>query len=326
MKLTIAILMLTLFACRSEPQRQQKKDPVEVPTANATHMRYCEEGAPGSCLMMGVRYERGEDVNQDVDKAFEYYEKACKLGSSHGCYSKALILMHERENPIQALSFLEFGCDQQRHGPSCVVLGDMARDGVIYAASEEAALKRYGEACTTGYHRGCNAYIRHVWTASKQLIGLNDFVEFLESNCEAGHDMSCNEAADIHLMGAEWGGEVLHADRKKAEEFHAKLASARRTRVLVDKQTAPPPQEMPIRDVTPPPDGKAFEAGAMVITGREGAAIAVDGVDTGKVSPATVAIFTGGKHTVQLRDKDGKVSREKLTWIDSGGRVELHFE
>lgn len=325
MRFLILLLLIPLTACRTEPQKFEKKDPVEVPTTNATIMSDCEAGAAGSCLMLGVRYERGENVNRDIDKAFEFYEQSCKLGSSHGCYAKALVLFHERDNPIQALSFLEHGCDQQKHGPSCVVLGDIARDGEVYAVDEREALHRYGQACETGYHIGCNAYIRHLWTASQQLVGLQDFVRFLEQNCDAGHEMSCNEVAELHQTGAQWGAEALPPSRAKADQYHAKLATAKRTRIVVDATGTPPPLEMPVRDVTQRSDPTPFEPGYLVITGLDGAAIVVDGVDTGKKSPATVTIFTGGKHSVQLLAGQS-LSKAKQTWIDSGDRVELHFE
>lgn len=326
MRTGILIAALTLAACGTKTPVEDTKAPVDVPITNETLMTDCEAGAAGSCAMLGVRYERGENVAHDADKAYEYYDKACRLGSSHGCYAKATFLLVERDNPIQAMSFLEYGCDQQKHGPSCVLLGDIARDGTVLPADEAEALRRYGMGCEIGYHSGCNAYIRQVWTASKQLVGLGDFVRFLERNCDAGHEMSCNEAADLYVMGAQWGGESLAPDHTKAEAMHAKLAQARRTRVAMDTVTSPPPSEMTVKDVSPTSEPPPFEPGYIVVSGRDGATIVVDGVDTGKTSPATVTILVGGRHTVQLRDKSGALSDAKQTWIDSAGRVELAFE
>ncbi len=326
MRFTTLILVLALCGCRSAPELAVKKAPVEVPTSNNTIESDCQAGNSGSCLMLGVRYERGDEVARNVDTAFEFYEKSCELGSAHGCYSKALVLLHERHNPIQAIPFLEYGCDSARHGPSCLALGDIVREGRIHAKDEAVALKRYRQACETGFQLGCNAYIRHLWTASKQLVRLKEFVSFLEKHCESGHEMSCNEVADLYLSGEQWGDEVIQPDRGKADQWRNKIARARRLQVRVDKQIAPPPPDMPAREAAPGAEPPPFVAAYVVVSGRNGASIVIDGVDTGKASPATVMLFTGGRHIVQLRGQDGKLSKEKIVWLDSAGRVELVFE
>lgn len=324
--MSLLLLFAGVVGCASEPQPQQKKPPVEVPTTNATIIADCDAGSPGSCLQLGLRYERGENINKDMDAAFAYYDKACKLGSSHGCYSKALVLLNDRENPIRALPILEYTCDVAKHGPSCVELGDLARDGVIFPRDEEEALKRYGQACDTGYHVGCNAYIRHLWTASKQLVGLKDFVKFLQTNCSNGHEMSCTEMAKLYDTGAQWAGETLAPDKAKAAEYREMLSSARRTHVVVDSTSKPPPTDMKVEDVAPKAPTEPFQPGYIVVSGADGQEIFVDGVDTGKKAPATVTIVKGGRHAVQVQSKDGKLTNPKLAWISSGQRVELIWE
>jgi hypothetical protein len=312
-------------AGENPPQREERVTP--EPSVEQLQ-QYCEEGNAGACLDLGIRYERGEKgAEQNSDKAFEHYEKACLLGSSHGCYSEALTLLYDQDNAIRALPLLEFTCERADHWPSCVTLGDLHRTGAVFPPDEKTALTLYGRACEGGYHRGCNAYIRHLWTASEQLIGLNDFAEFLDRHCDQGHEMSCAEAADLYASGAEWTGEKIEQDQETAAEYREKLALARRQRIDVDEVQEPPPTEMKRRDVSPeiePPP--PFKPGYIVVEVPEGMKIIVDGVDTGKKTPASVSLLKGGRHTVRLQSESGELTDPKVTWLSSGERVELVWD
>jgi len=37
------------------------------------------------CFSVAMKYEKGEVLEKDIDKAIEYYGKACKYGSQEGC-------------------------------------------------------------------------------------------------------------------------------------------------------------------------------------------------------------------------------------------------
>jgi TPR repeat protein len=41
----------------------------------------CEEGDPGGCLGSGFMYENGQGVEQDSERAAEFFSKGCKGGN-----------------------------------------------------------------------------------------------------------------------------------------------------------------------------------------------------------------------------------------------------
>lgn len=332
-RILILTSMVAAVGCATKPEPTDDPPPPAAETITQAPspqqlQTYCNEGNAGSCLDLGIRYERGEKgVEKSSDEALERYEKACKLGSSHGCYSEALIHLYEQNNPIRALPLLEYTCERADHWPSCVTLGDLHRTGAVYPADEAVALELYGRACEGGYHRGCNAYIRHLWTASEQLVGLEEFADFLDRHCKRGHEMSCSEAADLYSEGAQWAGEAIEKDAEAAKHYRELLAMARRQRIDVDEIQKPPPTEMKRKDVAPevePPP--PFKPGYIVVEVPKGMKIIVDGVDTGKTTPASVSLLEGGRHTVRLQTKSGKLTHEKVTWLSSGERVELVWE
>jgi hypothetical protein len=136
--------------------------------------------------------------------------------------------------------------------------------------------------------------------------------------------MSCSEAADLYENGTQWTGETIEADPEKAEHYRELLASATRQRIDVDQIQEPPPTELKPRDVAPDkPAPPPFKPGYIFVGEPEGLEIIVDGVDTGKKTPAAVSMLQGGRHTVRLQAEDGELTSEKVTWLASGQRVEL---
>jgi len=256
----------------------------------------------------------------------DLYDKACDYGSPAGCYAQALVLLYEENNPTRAHILLEYTCDE-KYWPSCVVLGDLYREGFGVIKKEKLALELYRKACEGGHHNGCEAYNSHLWTASKQLKSLEEYVAFLGEQCNAGHAGSCIELAKLYRDGARWVGYELKPDQTKARKL---FAEAGRLKRLVAPQnevmlSTRPPVTAPEEDVVddnPKPDERP---GVVNVTGATGQEIVVDGVATGKTSPDTVLILKTGKHTIQVRDAEGKLSKPTAVFIESGTRVELSF-
>jgi len=46
----------------------------------------CDSGRAHSCFELGIRYDRGEGVREDVARAAIFYQKACDDGLADGCY------------------------------------------------------------------------------------------------------------------------------------------------------------------------------------------------------------------------------------------------
>lgn len=330
----LMIVFLGVGACSANPQATDEtptEDSKTVEQADPTDpvaefQAGCDADSAGDCLNLGFRYERGEGVEVDPTKAHDLFDKACVLGSPAGCYAQALVLLYEENNPVRAHILLEYTCDEQ-YWPSCVVLGDLYREGFGVIKKEKLALELYRKACEGGYHKGCEAYNEHLWTASKQLESLEEYVTFLGNQCNAGHAGSCVELAKLYRDGARWVGYELEVDEAKARKLFAEAGRLKRrvapqdTAMLSTRPPADSPQEDVVDD-TPRPEKRP---GVVNITGAEGQEIVVDGVATGKVSPDTVLILKFGKHTIQLRDYEGKLSKPTVVFIESGTKVDLSF-
>ena len=57
-------------------------------TALGWFERGCDGDHVGSCLALGIMYEKGMGVRLDIDKAREIYDKGCKLGLKDACRKK----------------------------------------------------------------------------------------------------------------------------------------------------------------------------------------------------------------------------------------------
>ena len=331
------ILMLVLMAgCSAQPQKvepsiAEQHDIVEQPPTEsevATQLdQACVAGEAASCLSLGIRYERGDEgVPHDHDKALALYEKACVLDNASGCYAQALMLMYDKNDPIRAHLMLEHTC-RSNHGPSCVMLGDLHRDGRLLRKNEEEAAKLYRQACDAGYTNGCNAYIELVWTGTRLLTDLAEFSQYLAKTCESGNAMSCEELGKLYETGAQWKGDTLKPDTEKAQALFAKAVYLRRVagpRGWWDEVKTQPPtdtsadvsNEQPLKDPSKP--------GYVVVSGQVGTVV-VDGVDTGIKVPGRVVLLSLGRHYVSVRKADGTMTPAKLVFVGADQGIELAF-
>ncbi len=331
------LLMVLLGGCSAnpaptvEPSVAEKYGIVEQgpsETDIASHLdQACAGGEAASCLSLGIRYERGDEgVPHDHDKALELYDRACTLGNASGCYQQALMLMYDKNDPIRAHLLLEHTCKND-HGPSCVMLGDLHRDGRLLRKDEGEAVKLYKQACDTGYMNGCSAYIDLVWTASRQVTDLKGFADYMGKSCERGHAMSCEELGKLYETGTQWLGYKLDEDPEKAQALFAKAAYLRRVagpRGFWDELKTPAPvvASGDINDVQHQQD--LSKPGYVSVAGPAGT-IVVDGVDTGAAVPGNVLILTLGRHEVSIKQADGKMSAQKVVFVGADQRIDLDF-
>lgn len=287
----------------------------------------CARGEAASCLALGIRYERGDQgVDHDHDKALALYEQACTLNNASGCYAQALILMYDKNDPIRAHLMLEHTC-RSNHGPSCVMLGDLHRDGRLLRKDEREASKLYRQACDSGYEKGCNAYIALVWTGSQRVTNLGDFVSYLSKACDAGNTMSCEELGKLYENGTQWEGDALAADPERAQVLFARAVYLRRVggpRGWWDEVRTQPLDD-PKHDITEePPLRDPSKPGYVVVSGERGTII-VDGVDSGVQVPGRVVLLSLGRHHVAVRRADGTMTRAKLVFVGADQGIDLQF-
>ncbi len=331
------LLVVLLGGCSAAPQKPvepsvaEEYDIVEQGPSESTVAtqldQACVGGEAASCLLLGIRYERGnEGVAHDHEKAQELYSRSCTLGNATGCYQEALMLMYDKNDPIRAHLLLEHTCKGD-HGPSCVMLGDLYRDGRLLRKDEAAAVKYYKQACDSNYMNGCSAYIDLVWTASRQVTDLEGFSKYMGKSCERGHAMSCEELGKLYETGTQWLGYELEADQEKAQTLFAKAGYLRRVagpRGFWDelKTSAPVKPSDDIVDVQPQQD--LSKPGLVTVSGPKGT-IVIDGVDTGASVPSEVLILSLGRHEVAIRQANGKLTPKKVVFVGADQRIDLTF-
>ena len=74
----------------------------------------CEDGIGEGCHNLGVRYVNGQGVEQNQQKANEFFGKACDSGIAGGCYNLGLIYINGRgvkESYTKASEFFGKACD-----------------------------------------------------------------------------------------------------------------------------------------------------------------------------------------------------------------------
>lgn len=324
------LVVLGLAACSANSSSQVESGVVEGgPTETHTALELeaaCAKDDAASCLAVGIRYERGDEgVAHDHDAALERYRKACRLGNATGCYAEALVLLYDRNDPIRAHLLLEHTC-KSGHGPSCVTLGDLHRDGKLLGR-EPQALALYQQACDGGYMNGCSAYIELVWTASEPLVGLETFVAYLGKGCEAGHAMSCEELGKVYETGMQWEGYTVAEDPEKAQAAFAKAAFHRRVagpRGWWDEVKTSPPTE-PAADVADTQSPRDLsKPGYLIVSGTPGTLV-INGVDTNIAVPGTVLMQSLGRHVVSVRQANGVQTRPKVVFVTADNGLELTF-
>lgn len=82
--------------------------------AKEVYEKACELEKGGSCALLGIFYEYGQDVNQDYQQARTYYEKACKLNDVVGCTNLGLLYDEGRgvsQDLQQAKTYYEKACE-----------------------------------------------------------------------------------------------------------------------------------------------------------------------------------------------------------------------
>jgi TPR repeat protein len=140
----------------------------------------CAENDGPSCAELGRRYDVGNGLNPDLQKARELYEIACALGNPRGCNNLGALIEKTATEPEQ----------------------------------REYVVQLYEQACEGGFAVGCgNLGLQYRFGLGRP----EDFVrsaELFQQACEAGDQYSCSDYA---LQLAEGLG--VQQDLLKAEEI-----------------------------------------------------------------------------------------------------------
>lgn len=75
--------------------------------AFVNYIKAAKGGNPVACYRAGVCLETGTGTKVDFMSAMIYYRRGCELGNVQAMYKLGLILLHNEQNPMEAITFLE---------------------------------------------------------------------------------------------------------------------------------------------------------------------------------------------------------------------------
>lgn len=119
----------------------------------------CKLGNYDSCANIGYLYSVGEGVWTDKKQAVHYYQIACAQNHPVAC-SNLAVLYHNGEgvdkNFKEAAKFLEQACVMQ-HGKSCALLSKLYEAGQGVELNYQQSLKLRKLACSLKYKPACSS-------------------------------------------------------------------------------------------------------------------------------------------------------------------------
>lgn len=120
----------------------------------------CKSGRSSGCLRFGLAYYFADGVEQDFDKAFEFFEKACNFGNGRGCamlgamYNEGVGI---EQNYFESVKYYKKACGLDI-GAGCSNLGVAYELGEGVKLHKSKAAKYYGKACDLKEQLGCSNY------------------------------------------------------------------------------------------------------------------------------------------------------------------------
>jgi TPR repeat protein len=109
------------------------------------------------CFYAGQAYAKGTIVKKDVQKAFDFFNKSCKLGYTDGCMVEGSSYYYGRgveKDYIKAEKILKQACDEG-DANGCFLVGSIYDLGQGMSRDITKALKYYSYACDYGSKKGC---------------------------------------------------------------------------------------------------------------------------------------------------------------------------
>lgn len=168
--------------------------------ANQIMKKWCFEDKKGdACDAIGLYYLEGKNgFKQNYKKAFEYFKRACDLGSAEGCNNFGFFYGTGtghvvKKNIVIAIKYYEKACDKN-YKPACKNLGAINFNKGLYFynhGKELYAIVYFHKACLKyNLPQGCfNAgYIsyKNRISVNKELIK-----KYFKKGCDLGYQKSC---------------------------------------------------------------------------------------------------------------------------------------
>ena len=136
------LLILTALSC------QDPKSPPITPADKGVAWR-----------RLGLAYENGTGVPEDLQQAAHYYQQGCEAGDAHSCGSYGVLLFYGHgidPNPGAARRVLEQSC-AQKYGEACTNLGIIYALGRHVSTDKARAAAYFEQGCALGSKLGCSS-------------------------------------------------------------------------------------------------------------------------------------------------------------------------
>lgn len=214
----------------------------------------CEAGDQSACTSLGVRFDTGDGVREDSERALEILDAACRNGNADGCAEHATLVRDgrgTRRNLPRAARAFEKACDDGSQ-IGCTRYAGMLRAGRgNLVPNPVQAFALAAQACGAGVEEGCMHVATHLmgdspekaeklakdscnrkyapaceWLGAQLARGFSfgrrpsDAFVYLQSSCTSGQPTSCRILGDAYGSDAVPGLDLTR-DAIRAESMWA---------------------------------------------------------------------------------------------------------
>ncbi len=161
------------------------------PEALRGFTRSCRQGDAAACSVVGVIFEQGRGVAQDIKGAARFYAAACRSGNARGCVNLGKFYARGQTGTKDlsgARTLFEFGC-AQGNAAGCYHLGQ-----VQFQLGDQAGARRsFNASCRAGSAQACHL------AASMHVLGQGGVKDearaasLYRRACERGSSSACNQ-------------------------------------------------------------------------------------------------------------------------------------
>ncbi len=123
--------------------------------------RACNDREPVACYYLGVMFDHGQGLAQNLSRARELYLKACQAGNEAACGNLNLVLAYApdliqcKPPASEGIASRSAESCSAGNGASCATLGHLYSYGCGVSRDAEKARQAYSKACALGNQLGC---------------------------------------------------------------------------------------------------------------------------------------------------------------------------
>jgi hypothetical protein len=135
--------------------RNQKRYTEAIPLLNQA----CSGGKTNSCYYLGLIYDFGQGVAQDVSRAMAFYSKSCGAGNGAACFHLGMLRDYQPGGVIcnsPAVNVTASRACDSGNAMSCTMLGYSYSYGCGVPKDIAKGRQLLSRGCSLGYERACD--------------------------------------------------------------------------------------------------------------------------------------------------------------------------